>query len=417
MFTNTGGFIMSRVKAICFSNTARFLFNKEEVIVLNRLNGQWIKIPKQCYEILKLCDKEALSLTELNGRLADDDDRSYMKQLVELLDSMECLYNDAKKVIDNISIAITHRCNLKCIHCMVDAEFGGGNEDYFNTQTMCSFLDKIIAVNPRSIALTGGEPMLRPDFLTILEYLRNNYNGVITLMTNGTLFTPDNVDAIISRVNSIDISLDGADKQSCAVIRGQGVFEKVVSNIKLLKSKGFNKINISMVLSNNNARYTKQFFELNKSLETTPILRALSYDGRAKDNKDTIDNTFTIEQIPQGMENDTAESRSCCCTAGYNQLTIEANGDIFPCNLFVTPEFKLGNMNEIENLSMAFYTNEGFFVSPCVQCFEPSEFPICKDCNINYFCWSCVYPMFRLDEAEFKERCEYKKRMLANIWE
>lgn len=65
---------MSRVKAICFSNTTKFLFNKDEAIVLNRLNGQWIKIPKQCYDILELCDKEALSLTVLNDRLADDDD-------------------------------------------------------------------------------------------------------------------------------------------------------------------------------------------------------------------------------------------------------------------------------------------------------------------------------------------------------
>lgn len=407
---------MDCFKAICFSNTTKFLFNNEEVIILNRLNGQWIKISKECYDILVMCDKQALSLEELNNRLADDDDRAYMKRLVELLDSMECLYKDAKKVVNNISIAITHRCNLRCIHCMVDAEFGGSGEDYFDTKTICSFLDKIIAINPHSIAITGGEPMLRTDFFTILEYLRKNYGGSITLMTNGTLFTPDNVDAVISKVNSIDISLDGADEKSCAVIRGKGVFEKVVSNIKLLKSKGFNKINISMVLSSNNVRYTKQFFELNRTLGTKPILRALSYDGRAKKNKDTIDNIVTTEQIQNETENKTVESRGCCCTAGYNQLTIEANGDIFPCNLFVTPEFKLGNMSDIEDLSAVICTNEGFFISPCMQCFEPSEFPVCKDCNINYFCWSCIYPMYRLTEVEFKERCAYKKRALEHIW-
>lgn len=408
---------MNDVKPIRFSNTARFLFNGDNVIVLNRLNGQWIKIPKQCYEILDMCDKEALSLPYLNDRLVDDEDRVYMKQLIDLLNSMECLYSDAKKVVDNISIAITHRCNLKCIHCMVDADYGGGNEDYFDTQTMCFFLDKIIATNPNSIALTGGEPMLRSDFMTILEYLRNSYNGNITLMTNATLFTLDNVDEITSRVNSIDISLDGADEPSCAIIRGKGVFEKVVKNIRLIQSTGFNKINISMVLSTNNSRYVKRFFELNKSLGTTPILRALSYDGRAEENKDTIDKTVTTDNIAEGTENRNIESRGCCCTAGYNQLTIEADGDIFPCNLFVRPEFKLGNMSEIENLSTVLHTNEGFFVSPCVQCFEPSEYHICKDCNVNYFCWSCVYPMLKLDEEEFIERCNYKKQILEHIWE
>lgn len=88
----------------------------------------------------------------------------------------------------------------------------------------------------------------------------------------------------------------------------------------------------------------------------------------------------------------------------------------FPCNLFVEPEFRLGTMSEIDDLRKLFYTNDGFFVCPCVQKFEPSEFEPCKNCNINYFCWSCVYPMYKIDEKEFKERCAYKKEILKNIW-
>ena len=52
----------------------------------------------------------------------------------------------------------------------------------------------------------------------------------------------------------------------------------------------------------------------------------------------------------------------------------------------------------IDDLRKLFYTNDGFFVCPCVQKFEPSEFEPCKNCNINYFCWSCVYPMYKIDE-------------------
>lgn len=71
---------------------------------------------------------------------------------------------------------------------------------------------------------------------------------------------------------------------------------------------------------------------------------------------------------------------------------------------------------KIDDLRKLFYTNDGFFVCPCVQKFEPSEFEPCKNCNINYFCWSCVYPMYKIDEKEFKERCAYKKEILKNIW-
>lgn len=52
-------------------------------------------------------------------------------------------------------------------------------------------------------------------------------------MTNGTLIIPKNVEEIVSQIDSLDISLDGADEESCAVIRGKGVFEKVVSSIKV----------------------------------------------------------------------------------------------------------------------------------------------------------------------------------------
>jgi len=204
-------------KRIRFSNMAKFMFNEDQAIIFNRLNGQWIKVPKQCYDILELCNKEGLSWSALSESLADDEDREYMKQLIKLLDSMNCLYNDDEKIIENISFAITHRCNLKCIHCMVNAAFGQSDKEHFDTKTICAFLDKIVAANPKNITLTGGEPLLRSDFLTILGYLRSIYNGKITLMTNGTLITPKNVKEIVSQIDSIDISLDGADEDLITV--------------------------------------------------------------------------------------------------------------------------------------------------------------------------------------------------------
>ena len=91
---------MEDTKRIRFSNMAKFMFNEDQAIIFNRLNGQWIKVPKQCYDILELCNKEGLSWSALSESLADDEDREYMKQLIKLLDSMNCLYDDCteKKV-------------------------------------------------------------------------------------------------------------------------------------------------------------------------------------------------------------------------------------------------------------------------------------------------------------------------------
>lgn len=133
---------MEDTKRIRFSNMAKFMFNEDQAIIFNRLNGQWIKVPKQCYDILELCNKEGLSWSALSESLADDEDREYMKQLIKLLDSMNCLYNDDEKIIENISFAITHRCNLKCIHCMVNAAFGQSDKEHFDTKTIARALLK-----------------------------------------------------------------------------------------------------------------------------------------------------------------------------------------------------------------------------------------------------------------------------------
>ena len=69
---NMGAIKVEDTKRIRFSNMAKFMFNEDQAIIFNRLNGQWIKVPKQCYDILELCNKEGLSWSALSESLADD---------------------------------------------------------------------------------------------------------------------------------------------------------------------------------------------------------------------------------------------------------------------------------------------------------------------------------------------------------
>ena len=136
-------------KCMSFSDSTKFMFNADSVIIFNRLNGQWIKISRECYEILRNCMSEKLTEEEMLSRLADEEDRAYIRKMLDLLDSMGCMYRKTVQKVNNVSFAITHRCNLKCIHCMVNAQ-------------------------------NGSEQ-------------RNKFCGKITLMTNGTLFNSQNI--------------------------------------------------------------------------------------------------------------------------------------------------------------------------------------------------------------------------------
>lgn len=125
-----------------------------------------------------------------------------------------------KSIIRNkiASFEITHRCNLKCKHCCVDADQIVSKKEDLSTDEIKQILDMLIKWNPERIMLSGGEPMLRPDFIELLMYLKENYTGEIIISTNATLINENNVEIISKYAHQIDVSVDGIDEESCSII-------------------------------------------------------------------------------------------------------------------------------------------------------------------------------------------------------
>ena len=126
--------------------------------------------------------------------------------------------------------------------------------------------------------------------------------GKIILSTNGTFINDKNVDILAKCAYKIDISLDGVDEESCSIVRGPGVFDKVINNVKLLKNTGFEKISLSMAVSDKNKHLETEFNKLNELLGTTPLVRAFTPVGRGKDNRNIfsdkgIDEVYISEEF------------------------------------------------------------------------------------------------------------------------
>ena len=271
-----------------FSKNCSEIINETKVVLGNRQTGQWVRISKEVYDILKLGIENNFCLSKLMSSLYDDNDRDYIQNLYSRLCSIGIIEdNDNKQTFKNkiASIEMTHRCNLKCIHCCIDADgIISENEDLSTEEMKCIF-DKLIIWNPNYIMLSGGEPMLRKDFIELLLYLKSSYEGKIILSTNGTFINDKNVDILAKCAYKIDISLDGVDEESCSIVRGPGVFDKVINNVKLLKNTGFEKISLSMAVSDKNKHLETEFNKLNELLGTTPLVRAFTPVGRGKDNR------------------------------------------------------------------------------------------------------------------------------------
>jgi len=120
-------------------------------------------------------------------------------------------------------VYLTAGCNLACQHCWLSPVYQpygttGGHLDY---DLFKLALEEGIPLGLRSVKLTGGEPLLHPDFLRIIDLIKEmNLNAYIE--TNATLMTPEIATHLKenSTVNFISVSLDGAKSETHDSFRG-----------------------------------------------------------------------------------------------------------------------------------------------------------------------------------------------------
>lgn len=406
-----------------FSKYCKVIINGTKVILGNIETGAWIRISKEVYDILNMGIENNISICELKLKLYDNEDREYMGKLYEKLLYMGIINdNEDNKILKNkiASFEITHRCNLNCIHCCIDADGVISNKKDLELNDIKLILDKLIEWNPQRIMLSGGEPMLRNDFIDILMYLKDRYDGEITLSTNGTLFNKNNVDIISKCVHQVDISLDGVDEETCSIVRGVGVFDRVINNIKLLQSTGFNKIAVSMATADKNEYLEDKFIELNKKLGTKPLIRQFSAVGRGKDNKHYFTDIKENEvHIPKKYLEDSYNDATgmCSCNAGQREIFISYNGDIYPCPSFINKNFVIGNIlnNDINRV-----LNEDIRSYKLLKKYNYKQFVKCEECKVNLFCWTCPGNIEELKDRPdaIEDKCNKIKSILyKRVWE
>jgi len=102
-------------------------------------------------------------------------------------------------------LALTHRCNLRCHFCHIPAQHIPEQD----TAGMKRIIDRLDHLGIAVLSISGGgEPLLRSDFATLLNYAVDK--GLYTKITsNGTMPTAKYAELVASRVSEIAISLDG----------------------------------------------------------------------------------------------------------------------------------------------------------------------------------------------------------------
>lgn len=140
-----------------------------------------------------------------------------------------------------------------------------------NTENWKKAINQVLILNPKEINLTGGEPLIRSDFCEILEYLRGNYKGAITLSTNALLLNDRLMEIIKKNVDGVSVSLDGFDSYSCTKVRGEGIYDRVIAGIKKLKEAGMEKVSVSMLETKYTYGHDQDFYKLCEELDVKPF--------------------------------------------------------------------------------------------------------------------------------------------------
>ncbi|OFW29521.1 MAG: hypothetical protein A3H97_01180 [Acidobacteria bacterium RIFCSPLOWO2_02_FULL_65_29] len=131
---------------------------------------------------------------------------------------------------------LTCRCNLRCVMCYTDCFNTSAHvRQELATEDIVRILDELQEAGCVELTFTGGEPLSRPDFLTI--YGAAHERGfVLTVFTNGTLITPAVADCwALARPRSVEISVHGVSARVFdGVTRVPGSLERCLAGIELV---------------------------------------------------------------------------------------------------------------------------------------------------------------------------------------
>ncbi len=144
-------------------------------------------------------------------------------------------------LLSRLDIELTERCNNNCIHCCINLPAGDARarRRELPLDRIHSILSEASALGALSIRLTGGEPLLRPDFSDIYMVARRLGLKVV-LFTNARLVTPELGDlfARVPPLAPIEVTVYGLRRKSYeAVSRAPGSYEQFRRGVALLQER------------------------------------------------------------------------------------------------------------------------------------------------------------------------------------
>lgn len=287
---------------------------------------------------------------------------------------------------------LTYACNLQCVHCLSSSGMRDPRE--LTTEQAKAVLDELRDMQVFYINIGGGEPMVRRDFFEILEHAQRCNIGV-KFSTNGAFISAESARRL-SAMNYLDIqiSLDGADRETNDRVRGDGSYDTAIEAMEHLRAANFGPFKISVVMTRHNVSQLDDFKALADSYGAQLRITRLRPAGRGADTWNELHPTNDQQRviydwlIRHGENVLTGDSffhlnafgeslpGLNLCGAGRVVCLIDPLGDVYACPFVIHDEFKAGSVLDDGGFKAVWTTSELF-----TSLREPESPGACASCG------------------------------------
>ena len=178
--------------------------------------------------------------------------------------SAQPLHSGRLQRLPLVTLYLSERCNSRCVSC---DWWRNGHAD-LDLSAVTRLLPSLVELQTKVVLISGGEPLLNPQWVEITELLRAR--GLkLWLLTSGLSLAKHALRA--GRLfDAITVSLDGTTSASYAAIRGVDAFEKVCEGIRAAVSAGV-PVGVRVTVQRANYRQLPEFVRLARELGAEQI--------------------------------------------------------------------------------------------------------------------------------------------------
>lgn len=296
----------------------------------------------------------------------------------------------------SMELELSRICNLRCVYCYASSGLPLAHE--LSLAEIEDVIDQAIGLGVRKIiVLGGGEPLLYPQLLKVLDYIISK-NLVVDLFTNGTLITPDFARELYKRGVGIVIKMNSrkAEVQDYLADR-EGAFNAINEGFSALRQAGYpdedHSLGIETIICRQNYDELPDLWSWARRQEIVPYVEVMTLQGRATDHPELEVSPGEVKALFETLARIDAEELGCnwtphpplvasrCARHEYS-CTISSIGEVHPC-----PGVNVSAGNIREQKLADILVN-----SKVIQDLRNIRTNIkgqCADCDINDQCYGC----------------------------